>query len=406
MEILNVGGGRIPLVDKDVERRSSANGPVKPGVLTPEEMAELELKLKQKAGPQVKAWEPTLARDQYLHLRIAGKGRKDITLTHFNNEESKLNRQLKEWNLIDRKREEEAMSKKQLDELTREQYLARRAAGETRTKIMRSIGANTVPFYAKLEGWGLKNKAEEDMALGNLRPTEVAPPGISPADPDTDEERSEQTDPLTGDRILSRVEQRAADKEKELNDVTELAETWQAEANRLREESENLEIQLEEMAAERKRENENAERMLHELKQNKETEINGIIDKWSKIVAERDLVNAGLNDRINELMAENRRLVEIDERESDIAIGIFKENNRLRSENESANEVIDKLRIRVRKLEYERERNEGYMFIRLPILQGEHPIGQRVDTVRMVELFASEIESASMDRGRAAMELF
>ncbi|MEF3309491.1 hypothetical protein PV433_11360, partial [Paenibacillus sp. GYB004] len=41
-----------------------------------------------------------------------------------------------------------------------------------------------------------------------------------------------------------------------------------------------------------------------------------------------------------------------------------------------------------------------------PILQGEHPIGQRVDTVRMVELFASEIESASMDRGRAAMELF
>ncbi|MEF3309342.1 hypothetical protein PV433_10540, partial [Paenibacillus sp. GYB004] len=433
---MSIGRGspeKTPVPKKETESRNNANGPVKSYTLTPEELA----KIGEKPAPLFKKWEPTLTRDEYLQNRIDGKSRDDIKLRWFNNEHDKLVKQLREWKLTSPEKESDEMVAKQLSGFTRDMYLERRASGETRTQIMGSLKVYTTPFYSLLEEWGLKDKTVEAKVLAGFKAQE---PKGTPADREPEERRCEQPVP-TGDRILSRVEQRAVEKEKELNDVTELAETWQDEANRLREDNENLEIQLEEMVAKRKQENEQADRMLLELKQNKDTEINVIIDKWSKIVAERDLVNDGLNDRIDEVNGENNRLkealegaavvanhanariVELEEEkkiwkmkfEGSVDIGeaeyqrseeFERENTRLKSEIAIANDVVDSLRSRVRKLEYERERNEGFMFIRVPILQGEHPIGQRVDTVRMVELFASEIESASMDRGRAAMELF
>ncbi|TMV49386.1 hypothetical protein FE783_12790 [Paenibacillus mesophilus] len=82
------------------------------------------------------------------------------------------------------------------------------------------------------------------------------------------------------------------------------------------------------------------------------------------------------------------------------------ENDRLKSEIRVSNDVVDNLRSRVRMLEEERERNKGYVFIRVPVLPGDHPIHQHVGVVGVADRFATEIESASMDRGRAAVELF
>lgn len=431
IEILNVSGGRTPLVDKEVEKRSSANGPVNQGVLTPEEKAQLEERLKQKAGPQVKPWEPTLSRDEYLQLRNEGKSRKDIMLSWFNNEENKLVKQLREWELIDRSKEEEAMSKKQLDSLTRDQYLARRMRGETRTKIMKSLGVNTAPFYAKLTEWGLKEKAAEEKALAEMRPADMQADTV-PA------ETQEKVVQLDAEQVKA-IEEAAAKliTEAELDLIAEKdAEIGRLQAKLKVDEEENANLQAaaihwqkvsEREKASREEEAENAARMLLELKQQKDVEIvrlegivaelteerdkkkeevqefasvvlkrdrtiaelegriEGIIDKWAAIVAERDQIIVGFNDKNDKLQQE---------------IG------NLRSELTTANEVVDGLRTRVRELEDGRDRNRGYVYLRVPVLPGAHPIQQRIDTVNMVDRFAMEIESASMDRGRAAMELF
>ncbi|TNJ68205.1 hypothetical protein FE784_00645 [Paenibacillus hemerocallicola] len=345
IEILTVAGGRIPMVDKEVEARSKANGPVVPGQLSPEEMAALNERLAQKAGPQIKPWEPTLSKDDYLQLRIEGKNRRELTLSWFNNEEEKLAKQLREWHIMDRNKEEAAMSKKRLDEFTRDQYLARRVAGESRTKIMRSLGANTDPFYAKLTEWGIKEKAAEDKVLA---------------------------EPVPADGALSEAVAPAESKQ-------EIAEAF---------------AQLEKQQ-ERAVEKATAKFI-------SEAELDLIAEKDLEI-ARLNLVVAELTEARDKAVAEAFEQGE----KAAIQIELLEgENKRLTSHIDVAEDGIQKLNRRLRELDASRESHRGFVFLRVPVQSGDNPVRQRVNVHRDIERLSEVMESADSDRGKVAAEFF
>ncbi|RKN75031.1 hypothetical protein [Paenibacillus ginsengarvi] len=410
IEILSVSGGRVPMVDKEVEARNKANGPVVPGRMSPEELVELEQRLAQKAGPQVKPWEPTLNRDSYLQLRITGKNRKDITLSHFNNEENKLVKQLREWGLIDRNKEEEAMSQMKLDALTREEYLTRRAAGETRTKIMKLLGVNTNPFYAKLTEWGLKEKAAEDEALAALKPAPAA--DASPAELQQEGHASEEataqiiTEAELGliaekDAEIGRLREKIKIDEQELTNFKAAAAHWQEVA--------------EQEKGGRAQDNEVAESYIDTVvgrNRQMDTEIahlKGIVTELTEtcetLGTELEVANRSLQKDYEDRRESEAMHYDAEQAATQIML-LEAENKRLQTEARIANDVAENLRSRVRVLEDERERNRGFVFLRLPILPGDHPIRQRIDLNAGIDRFATEIELSAMNRERAASELF
>lgn len=482
VEILMVSGGRTPLVDKGVERRSSANGPVVEYKMSPEELQQL----REKDAPKVKFWEPTLTRDEYLQLRIEGKKIKDIVLAHFNNEDEKWSKQLREWGFRDQKKEKEAMARKQLNDLGRNGYLARRAAGETRTKIMRDLGVNSNLFYNWLDGWGLKDRTIEEQILAEMVPVdersaethaEASDPEKADDSESNAETKQECAEPMeeaesaleepvesAGAEILQRVEQRAADREREIADLQAAAAHWREAAERekrLREQDNEVAKRIieAEVGLTRQKDVEivRLEGIVSELTESCDkaiAEADGLradVAKWkgmakryeqqvlplSELVteltdardrnaAEAEEMATGILERDQRISKLLGRVKELEQAERDLCVlqkahddvrrdtelasarieRLEADNEQLVTEARIANDVVEGLRNRVRKLEHERELNERHVFLRLPVLPGTHPIQQRIDTVKTVERFALEIESSSMDRGRAAMELF
>jgi hypothetical protein len=317
---------------------------VVPGQLSPEEMAALNERLAQKAGPQIKPWEPTLSKDDYLHLRIEGKSRKDIMLSWYNNEEEKLVKQLREWQIIDRNKEEAAMSKKRLDELTRDQYLAHRVAGETRTKIMRSLGASTDPFYAKLTAWGIKEKADEDKVLAELRPTDEAQPVGTPA-----ENKQE-------------IAEAFAQLEKQQERAVEEATAKFITAAEL------------DLIAEKDAEIARLNVVVTELAEARDKAITEAFEQGEKTAIQIEL-----------LEGENKRLM------SQIAV---------------AEDGFQKLTRRLRELDASREGHRGFVFLRVPVQWGENPVRQRVNVHRDIERLSEVMESADSDRAKVVAEFF
>jgi hypothetical protein len=295
---------------------------------------------------------------------------------------------------MDRNKEEAAMSKKRLDEFTRDQYLARRAAGESRTKIMRSLGANTDPFYAKLTEWGLRDKNVELQVLAPLiaaaspAPTPVtddepwepkAETAVSGEQQPAGEPAAEEASPAKGGaEILQRVEQRAADREREIADLQAAVIRWQAEVLR------------EQLAREQEREAGN--RMLLELKQQKDVEI------------------ARLSGIVTELTeARDKAITEAFEQGEKTAIQIELlegEKKRLTSHIAVAGDAVQSLTRRLRELEANREGHRGFVFLRVPVQSGENPVRQRVNVHRDIERLSEVMESADSDRGRVAAEFF
>lgn len=420
---------RVPLVDSEVERRSKANGTVKTYTLSPEELEQL----RQQPAPKVKFWEPTLTREQYLELRAGGASRDDIKLKWFNNEPDKLTKQLRAWKLLDQDKEAEEMAVKQLEGFTRDEYLSRRVAGETRTRIMNSLNARNNPFYKLLEEWGLKDKEVERMELaalaaaqpnpaptGEPAPEEAAPAeSIAPEQADTEaaaspeEVAAEAVAPLpVGSETLQRLEQQEADRERKIRILQQTANHWTDVAEREQ--------------REREREKGQASRMLLDLKQQKDAEIarlNGIVTELTEASGKAAANEDSLRDRIrvleqkekelcalqkahDDVRRECERLKEIDERECTIAIELRNENERLKVEARAANDVVEALRTQVRGLEAERERNQGFAFFRIPVRWGDNPARQRVDLLNEIERFVGDLESADSDRKRTTAGLF
>lgn len=55
-----------------------------------------------------------------------------------------------------------------MEELTKEVYLQRRMAGETRTGIMRSVKISQPTFYKRLREWGIETMAEEKAVIEKM----------------------------------------------------------------------------------------------------------------------------------------------------------------------------------------------------------------------------------------------
>ncbi|MFC6553902.1 hypothetical protein [Cohnella cellulosilytica] len=147
---------------------------------TPEELADIERRVRLKYdGLPVKRWEPTLTKQQYFDKRAAGDSRQSLILKYYNNESEKLAKQLREWGFRNWKEEIEEVESlvkgvKTALTITKDDYLQRRLAGETRTKIMRSLGGAPTKFYKLLEEWGIRELDAEERALELLAPVKPA----------------------------------------------------------------------------------------------------------------------------------------------------------------------------------------------------------------------------------------
>lgn len=218
---------------------------------TPEEIADLDRRARLKYdGLPVKRWEPTLTKQQYFDKRAAGDSRQSLILKYYNNESEKLAKQLREWGFRNWKEEIEeveslAKGVKTALTITKDEYLQRLLAGETRSRIMRTLGGSQTKFYKLLEEWGIRELDAEERALDLLAPdkpaSEVdrrtaelleqkaiarglneinaqfqsAAPSEAAAPAEAKEEKSAEEKPA-GQEILERVEQRAEEKDQVL----------------------------------------------------------------------------------------------------------------------------------------------------------------------------------------------
>ncbi|QTH44936.1 hypothetical protein J4772_11345 [Cohnella sp. LGH] len=347
---------------------------------TPEEIADLDRRARLKYdGPPVKKWEPTLTRQQYFEKRVAGDGRQAIILKHFNNESDKLAKQLREWGIKSWKEEMaevEALAKgvKTTLTITKDEYLQRRLAGETRTRIMRSLGGSPTKFYKLLEEWGIRELDAEERALELLTPVKPASEvdrrtaelieqkatarGLiefnaqyqSAAPAEVNEETKPNDEKPAGQEILDRVEQRAEEKEQIIAQLqAELDKAVEQIGSLLDKRGEDL-LRFEKAAIK-------------------------IQEQEARICElEDDLLEAGANqagyDSIRELEEEREML--------------------LRTIESAAVEAND----------------SGHVIIRMPVLPVTTANAERARIYDAVEALGSGVEAAEIDRERVMRELF
>ncbi|WP_270167536.1 hypothetical protein [Paenibacillus sp. SYP-B4298] len=224
---------------------------------TPEMLAELEQRAARKyGGPEVKRWERTMTREQYLAARLAGTSLEDIMLSYFNNESKELRKQLREWELDQNteQKELEAMASKPVElTITKEEYLQRRLNGEKRSHIMSSLGVANPRFYALLDKWGIREMDAEGRALELMAPTAPAPEAqetakeVSEIDKRVAEQLEQRAEargllalnaqngaaPDAGAEILQRMEERAAAQAEEIAELRADRNNWESEYSTL-----------------------------------------------------------------------------------------------------------------------------------------------------------------------------
>ncbi|GEM_PF-3319150 len=357
---------------------------------TPEEIADLDRRARLKYdGPPVKRWEPTLSRQQYFDKRAAGEGRQAIILKHFNNESEKLAKQLREWGIRNWKEEVEevdalARGVKTALTITKEEYLHRLLAGETRTKITRSLGGSPTKFYKLLEEWGIRELDAEERALELLTPVKPASEvdrrtaelieqkatargliefnaqyqSSVPQEAAVSEAIEQVVEKPTGQEILERVEQRAEEKEQALVQL-------QAELDKAVEQIGSL-----------------LDKRGEDLARFEKAAIK-INEQEARICElEDDLLEAGANhlEAVKEAQNSHDRIRELEEERTML----------LRTIESAAVEAND----------------SGYVIIRMPVLPVTTANAERARIYDAVEALGSGVEAAEIDRERVMRELF
>ncbi|MFD2116368.1 hypothetical protein ACFSTH_08215 [Paenibacillus yanchengensis] len=226
-----------------MEKRENGFGQVKSYFMTPEQIAEMDRKAREKnEGPRTWKWERTMTKEQYLQAVAEGRSRGDIILKHFNNDPREFRKQLKDWEMTEEEAMELAKVAKPID-LTKEQYLQRRLNGEKRTQIINSLGIAKPRAYELLKEWGIRELDAEECELELLAPAREAKEvdkRVSEQIEQKVEARSDQqwhaevvnelerTD--AGEEILKRIEQRSEAQEQEIANLQ--AEIAQLKGNR------------------------------------------------------------------------------------------------------------------------------------------------------------------------------
>ncbi|WP_240421631.1 hypothetical protein [Paenibacillus periandrae] len=327
--------------------------------LTPEELAALNRKY---AGPQIQKWQRSMTREEYLQAMFDGKSSADIMLSYFNNDPQELKKQLREWGLSqeqERRELEELGRITKPIEMTREQYLQRRASGEGRMRISRSLGVDNKRFYALLTEWGLREKDAEEWAI-ELLITQ------------SDEQSSEEIMPETQQGNTETLAEIGAEQET-ANLQTDLQKSEQEATSILERDRRISELngQINDLEARYQFDKErtlklegDVERLVRRLEEEeRETKHLNELLKGAAIVADQ----AGA--RINELEEEQCALLAIIDAASENA----------------ADPVV---------------------IIRVPITAAMQPIQQRIGVYNGIDLFESAVEAAELDRTRVMSELF
>jgi len=364
---------------------------------TPEEIAEVEERVRLKyEGPQVRRWAPILTKEQYLDKRVAGEGRQALILKFFNNESEKLAKQLREWGIRSWKEEMaevEALARgvKTALTITKDEYLQRRLAGDTRTKIMRSLGGSPTKFYKLLEEWGIRELDAEERVLELLAPVKPASevdrrtaemieqkavargliefnaqnqPAASPEDTVPAEAMSGKSadEKPAGQEILERVEQRAEEKDQAIAQLqAELDKAVEQIGSLLDKRGEDL-VRFQNAGIRIQEQEERIRELEDELLKAGQAHL--------QAVKEQHFAAADTHDRIRELEAEVNRL--------------------LRTIEAAALESND----------------SGYVIIRMPVLPVTTANAERARIYDAVEALGAGVEAAEIDRERVMRELF
>lgn len=384
---------------------------VKKRQATLEEIASMERRVREKyEGPPVKKWTPTLSREQYFELRVAGKRREELILKYFNNESTKLVKQLRDWGIRTWKEEMtevEAMTQGISTALTitKEEYLQRRAAGEGRMRIIRSLNVGQPRFFKLLESWGIREMDAEERALELLTPVRPANEvdrrtaemvenkamtrGLiayneKHATPDAPAPKPEPETESDSAHVAaeSPVEPSADEREQELANLQAACALWKSEADKrfaengaLLDTLANNTVQLD-----RLREKEHQSGVtIRELTEDR--------DNWAKEYATLEEVFVELR---NERDALNGRCV-------------VRENQISELEAER-NVLLQTIQRAVADSKVEEE--PGVVTIRLPILPASIANAERLQIYNAVEALSFSVESAEIDRERVMRELF
>jgi len=334
---------------------------------TPEEIADLERRVRLKyEGPAVKRWEPILTKEQYFDRRVAGEGRQALILKYYNNESEKLAKQLREWGIRSWKEEMtevEALAKgvKTALTITKEEYLQQRLAGETRTRVMRSLGGAPTKFYKLLEEWGIRELDAEERVLELLAPV-IPASGVDL-------------------RTAELLEQKATARGLiELNAQHRLSEPVEAVKAEARESVDADQPPLEE--ENQQRELANLQAAVALWRHNAENE------REYRLKIEDELVE--LREKLEQDNATAARIVEQEVELKRHIRGLEEERLMLVQTIENASILED----------------VGYVIIRMPVLPVTTANAERARIYDAVEALGTGVEAAEIDRERVMRELF
>ncbi|MFC3802685.1 hypothetical protein [Cohnella sp. GCM10012308] len=355
--------------------------------LTPEQLEAEKQRLEAMGPRRAKPWELKIDREKYLAERAAGKSVEDMTLKHFNNERTKLTKQLKTWGMSsasDEAAEVEALAQGVKTELkvTKQDYLQRRMAGEGRAKIIRTWGVSPNKAYKQLEEWGVREMDAEERELELLAPTvSVAP--ASEVDRRTSE-MLEQTDELRAEplsecaEISGRIEQRAADREQELASLQAAVALWKHSAEQKDMQVKALGAELEEERA--------LTAVLEERLSTQRLAYEGQyeLDKTrvTNLEEDRNRLKDGFENVVNEL---NQAKAQIGELETECTV------------------LLQTIEVAVSAAA---ESTPGFARILIPIITATEPIRQRTQVYRNMDSFVAAVEEQAINRELAAQELF
>lgn len=290
-------------------KRENGYGPVKTWIMNPKQIEEYEKRLHGQ-GPQIKKWQRNMSKEQFLQALAEGRSKKDIVLKHFNNDPQELKKQLKEWGMTEKEAAELAKVAKPID-ITKEQYLQRRLNGETRSRILNSLGVAKPRAYELLAKWGIREVDAEERELELLapaKPMKTVNESLATSVEQAAEARENQQWPAevvaeleqteAGEDILKRMEQRAAAQEQELANLQAAYELWKNDAERKGEHIKSLEAELERYNQQTAEYHSERQSLLKSL------------DRASDDMLKASSITGELNNRISELEAERQLLLE------------------------------------------------------------------------------------------------
>lgn len=104
------------------------------------------------------------------------------------------------------KKEEKTMVEKLENQLTKEEYLQLRLEGKGRTEIMKKHFRHSNEFYKALEEWGIKNKKKEERELDLLQP-QTAPSDQKTVVAEAESPQPEPKQESSNDNLVSKIEQ-------------------------------------------------------------------------------------------------------------------------------------------------------------------------------------------------------